>query len=438
MNRSWKLGGSWKPKPISVPVVFRVYAVLFGLAGIMLLIWVPTWSRAWSGQAPLARALGIGSIVAACCAAALSSVSNARRQQRSLFWFAVGHVALWLATLLGWGWVPGLADQAVAILGGTAFVLFFLWLTAEGEFPREPFATGGVFGPPASASVEPLRSHYEQKIRQAAAQEERNRLARDLHDSIKQQIFAIQTAAATAQVRLEGDSGGAREALDQIRSASREAMTEMEVMLDQLRAEPLENTGLVAALKKLCESIGFRTGARVEFKLGAVPAAALSAPGSAEATLRVAQEALANVARHARAAHVLVTLDSSQGRMELTVQDDGSGFDPATDSRGMGTTNMRARAEELGGRLELLSSRQAGTTVKFSIPSVAPASSFSRYKYRNRAITVWLMMLTLFLNLNHSLHHWSLFPAVAFVAAIAVAHYLKAYGRMRRWNQPVL
>ena len=48
------------------------------------------------------------------------------------------------------------------------------------------------------------------------------------------------------------------------------------------------------------------------------------------------------------------------------------------------------------------------------------------------------MMLTLFLNLNHSLHHWSLFPAVAFVSAIAVAHYLKAYGRVRRWNQPAL
>ena len=263
MNRKGRLGGTWKPKPISVPVVLRVYAALFGLAGVMLLI----WGQAWSGQAQLARALGIGSIVAACCAAALSWVSNARAQRRSLFWFAMGHVALWLAAVLGWGWVPGLADQAVAILGGTAFVLFFLWLTAEGEFPREPFATAGVFGPPASAPVEPLRSQYEQKIRQAAAQEERNRLARELHDSIKQQIFAIQTAAATAQVRLAGDSGGAREALDQIRSASREAMTEMEVMLDQLRAEPLENTGLVAALKKLCDSIGFRTGAQVEFKL---------------------------------------------------------------------------------------------------------------------------------------------------------------------------
>ncbi len=434
MNRKGRLGGTWKPKPISVPVVLRVYAALFGLAGVMLLI----WGQAWSGQAQLARALGIGSIVAACCAAALSWVSNARAQRRSLFWFAMGHVALWLAAVLGWGWVPGLADQAVAILGGTAFVLFFLWLTAEGEFPREPFATAGVFGPPASAPVEPLRSQYEQKIRQAAAQEERNRLARELHDSIKQQIFAIQTAAATAQVRLEGDSGGAREALDQIRSASREAMTELEVMLDQLRAEPLETTGLVAALKKLCDSIGFRTGAQVEFKLEAVPESALSAPGCAEATLRVAQEALANVARHARASHVLVSLDSAEGRMELTVQDDGSGFDPATDSRGMGTANMLARAEELGGRLELLSSRQAGTTVKFSIPSVAPASSFSRYKYRNRTITVWLMMLTLFLNLNHSLHHWSLFPAVAFVSAIAVAHYLKAYGRVRRWNQPAL
>jgi signal transduction histidine kinase len=211
--------------------------------------------------------------------------------------------------------------------------------------------------------------------------------------------------------------------LDQIRSAAREAMTEMEVMLDQLRAEPLENTGLVAALKKLCESIGFRTGARVEFKLGTIPEAGLSAPGAAEATLRVAQEALANVARHARASHVVVSLGSTGDRMELTLQDDGAGFDTNQDSRGMGTANMRARAEDLGGRLELTSSREAGTTVKFSIPTAIASTAGSRHKYRNRAIALTLMMATIFL--NSYLHHWSLAPALVFVMALSVVHYFR-------------
>ena len=428
----------WKPKPVREHMVFRAYAVIFGLAGLMLILWGPMWfggklAGAPFGGATLVRVFGSMFIAAACCAAALAAMPDAQVRRRALFWFAMGHVVAWLAVFcqVAWVWGPGFADNVVAVLATTAFVLFFLWLTAEGEFPQEPFSNTGFLGGWASGPGEPLRSQYEQKIRQAAAQEERNRLARDLHDSIKQQIFAIQTAAATAQVRFDGDSSAAREALDQIRESAHEAMTEMEVMLDQLRAEPLENTGLVEALKKLCESIGFRTGARVEFKLGIVPPTGLLAPGAAEATLRAAQEALANVARHSRASHVVISLDSPAGHMELTVKDDGAGFDPNQGSRGMGMANMRTRAQEFGGQLELASSPGAGTTVKFSIPYARP-----RHKYRNRAISVGLMILALFL--NRVAHHWSVAPAVAFVAAIAVVHYLNAYRRVRRLNQPVL
>lgn len=77
----------------------------------------------------------------------------------------------------------------------------------------------------------------------AASQEERHRLARGLPDSVKQQLFVIQTAAATPQTRFDGDSQGAREAIAQVRTSAREAITEMQAMLDQLRAAPLENTG---------------------------------------------------------------------------------------------------------------------------------------------------------------------------------------------------
>ena len=372
----------------------------------------------------IADALAV--LAAACAAFLLASINDIQVRNRSLFWFASAHVLLWLLLFawgeLRWGWGPrDLGNLMIAITGGTAFLLFCLWLTAEGEFPQEPFTGTGIFGPPPSASAEPLRSQYEQKIRQAAAQEERNRLARDLHDSIKQQIFAIQTAAATAQLRLNADATGARESLDQIRSSAREAMTEMEVMLDQLRAEPLETTGLIAALKKLCESIGFRTGAQVDFKLGTIPPAALSAPGAAEATLRVAQEALANVARHARASHVTVSLDSADNRMQLTVTDNGAGFDPAQDSRGMGSANMRARAEELGGTLHLTSAPSSGTTIKFSLPyGTRPA----RYKYRNRAITLALAIFALVF--NNEAHHWSFAPALLFVATLAVIHRQRA------------
>ncbi len=413
---------TWKPKPVRVQIVFRAYASIFAAAGLSLLL---------GGVAPQVKLLGSLSLVTACCAAGLSAVGNLQLRNRSLFWFAVSHVALWLILLgvLKWVWGPGPSDQAAAIAGGTAFMLFCLWLTAEGELPQAS-CRPNFLGP---TPREVVRT-YEQKMRQAAAQEERNRLARDLHDSIKQQIFAIQTAAATAQTRFDGDSNGAREALEQIRSAAREAMTEMEVMLDQLTAEPLENTGLIAALKKLCESIGFRTGARVEFKLGEVPPTGLTMPGAAEATLRVAQEALANVARHARASHVTVSLQSADGRMELTVQDDGAGFDPNQDSRGMGTANMRARAEELGGRLELISGREAGTTVKFSIPSRVPAKPGNI----DRNKTILLALTALAILFNPEVHHWSFAPALTFALVLAVKHYRLGQARVRRLMQPLV
>lgn len=425
MNRK-KKPATGASRPVNIYVAFRVYAFIFGLLGLIFLV-------RGTGQARTFSAICLAS---ACCAAGLSFAGDARLLNRSLFWFAMGHAALWLAALgkLNWAWGAGPLDEAAAFEGTTAFFLFYAWLTLEGEFPQESYFRP--FGPAVASPNEPLRSQYEQKIRQAAAQEERNRLARDLHDSIKQQIFAIQTAAATAQVRSEGGSSGAREALEQIRSAAREAMTEMEVMLDQLRAEPLESTGLVAALRKLCESISFRTGAEVEFKLGSAPPTGLAAPGAAEATLRVAQEALANVARHARASRVVVCLDSAEDRTDLTVQDNGAGFDPNQDSPGMGTANMRARAEELGGHLEIVSRPDAGTTVKFSIPAARTSNTSMRYKYRNRTIALGLMLVTLFL--NTSVHHWSLAPALAFIVAIAVAQYLKSSGSMRRLNQPVL
>ena len=105
-------------------------------------------------------------------------------------------------------------------------------------------------------------------------------------------------------------------------------MTEMEAMLEQLQAAPLENAGLVASVRKQCDALGFRTGARVTFDVGTLPADSALDPGTRQALFRVAQEALANVARHARARNISVSLGSIDGQLVLTVQDDGGGFKP--------------------------------------------------------------------------------------------------------------
>lgn len=145
-------------------------------------------------------------------------------------------------------------------------------------------------------------------------------------------------------------------------------------MLDQLRATPLENAGLVEAIKKQCEALGFRTGAKVDFKVGVLPSNESLPPGAQQAIFRVAQEALANVARHARAKNVSVSLDSYGGRpagncLELKVEDDGIGFQPDS-RRGMGTASMQARAEEFEGKFDQVSRPGSGTSVRFSVPVV--------------------------------------------------------------------
>jgi signal transduction histidine kinase len=328
--------------------------------GLVLTLWGPLWLGAdlpgvpW-GRAALIRVAGAGLLAAACFAAAMAGVPEPVAGRRGLLWFAGGHAVLFTVVALQGKavWGPGLADWAAGLVFLVATVFGYLWSTAEGDPAAPRTEVLSLFGAGARSSAARLRSAYERQIREVASQEERNRLARDLHDSIKQQIFAIQTSAATAQVRFENDAAGSRQAIEQVRTAAREAMGEMEAMLDQLRAVPLENVGLVEALKKQCEALASRSGAQVEFQQGYLPPSDTLAPGAQQAIFRVAQEALANVARHARAKHVSVALGGGGGRLAIKVEDDGAGFSPEGSGGGMGIANMRARAQEYDGEFVL-------------------------------------------------------------------------------------
>jgi signal transduction histidine kinase len=377
-------------------------------------------------KAALIRVFGAIVIAAACCALGFASVDDRIALRRSLFWFAAGHAAVAVMVLIQrtaiWG--EGPATWAAQFLLAIGFVLWCFWI----ESAARGSVLTSLFANTSPHSTEGLRSQYEQQIRQAARQEERNRLARDLHDSIKQQIFVIQTAAATVQARFDDDRSGARQALEQIRTSAREASTEMLAMLDQLRAVPLENVGLIEALKKQCEALGFRTGARVEFQLGNLPSNDAAPPGAHEAILRVAQEALANVARHARAANVGVSLGSVHSLVRLSISDDGAGFDPNQAPRRMGIANMRARAEEFGGTFELASQPGSGTSVTFSIPYAE--AGLPRLYLRNAvAWGVVLVVAPLVLVLTGK---WQV-PATmsSVIAAFGVLRNVSAYRRVR-------
>jgi signal transduction histidine kinase len=237
--------------------------------------------------------------------------------------------------------------------------------------------------------VDELRRNLLRQASESAAQQERNRLARELHDSIKQQIFSISMGAAAVQARWEGDPPGARRALADVRQSAQEAMVEMNALLQQLSPTPLEKMGLRQALRDQCEAFGYRTGAEVTAEFAELPDDDRLPPGTQESLFRIAQEALSNVARHARADRVRLYLGQPDpdGPLVLEVKDNGQGFeaeaehgglglhDGSAPHRGMGLDNIRQRTLVLGGELAIHSTPGKGAVLHVSVPLLEPQFS---------------------------------------------------------------
>jgi signal transduction histidine kinase len=226
------------------------------------------------------------------------------------------------------------------------------------------------FANQAAAAIENARL-YEQG-QQLAALEERQRLARDLHDSVSQALYGIGLGARTARSLLGRPpvSDEARAVLtpplDYVLSLAEAGLAEMRALIFELRPESLESEGLVAALTKQADSLQARHGLRVEVDLGHEPKAPLSVK---EALYRITQEALHNIAKHARAARVALTLARSGGHLHLSIVDDGQGFDPEGEFPGhLGLRSMRERAERLGGQCFIDSAPGQGTRLHINLP----------------------------------------------------------------------
>ncbi|MBN1137190.1 MAG: GAF domain-containing protein [Anaerolineae bacterium] len=202
------------------------------------------------------------------------------------------------------------------------------------------------------------------RSRALAVVEERNRLARELHDSVTQSLYGLVVFAGAAREVIEaGDGQRARQHLSRIEGAAQKALKEMRLLLYELRPPTLAEEGLVGALQQRLNAVEDRTGLQVRLLVdGEID---LPAPVE-EGLYRIAQEALNNALRHAGAGSVTVRLQADAERLELVVEDDGCGFDvaAAADRGGLGLASMRERARALGSQLEIQSRPGAGTTVK--------------------------------------------------------------------------
>ena len=217
----------------------------------------------------------------------------------------------------------------------------------------------------AAVAIENARLH--ERARQAAILEERQRLARELHDSVTQSLYAIGLyAEAAGRALADGEPDTAVSNVREIGAATQDALAEMRLLLFELRPPLLEEHGLAAALRARLQAVEARAGLTAEF---ACRGEGRLAPEREQELFRVVQEALNNVLKHAHARHVRVRLELTSDCAVIEVADDGVGFEPAQHGAdGYGLPGMRERAERLGGCLQIESAPGAGTRVRVEVP----------------------------------------------------------------------
>jgi signal transduction histidine kinase len=259
--------------------------------------------------------------------------------------------------------IAAYVDLPISI-ANQVFGIFNLSFTDQRRFTDDDRRLFAALAQRAAVAIENARLFG--RAQRAAGLEERQRLARELHDSVSQALYGIALGARTAKAQLERDPARAGEPLDYVLTLAEAGLAELRSLIFELRPESLETEGLVAAFQKQFAAIRARHGISVHPQLGDEPDAPIAVK---EAIYRIGQEALNNTVKHARATSVRVALSAANGRITLEIGDDGRGFDPESDFPGhLGLQTMAERARELGGSLAITSTPGEGTTVRLDAP----------------------------------------------------------------------
>ena len=210
-------------------------------------------------------------------------------------------------------------------------------------------------------------THYASTLEQLATSRERNRVARELHDTLAHTLSGLSVQLETVKAYWDIDPQTARSTLDKSLVAAHSGLEETRRALQALRASPLDDLGLALAVRTMVEDTAARTNLALNMLItDALPSLS---PDVEQCVYRVAQEAVTNVANHARAKNVTVNLESTEGKVTHIIRDDGVGFD--VEKRGkanhFGLEGMRERAQLVGGELNIISKPEEGTTVKLVI-----------------------------------------------------------------------
>jgi signal transduction histidine kinase len=213
-----------------------------------------------------------------------------------------------------------------------------------------------------SLSIAEQRALAERNARLA----ERSRISRELHDSISQDLFSMSALVGGLRKALPAEAG-VQPQLETLARTVGSTIQEMRALLLELRPTDLEEKGLVPALADLCEAYEVRVGVQVQRELEPVPLG----PAVEQAIFRIAQEGLSNAVRHSEADRIEVRLRRSGGEAELTIADNGRGFDRGASTHGLGLRLMAERVRELGGSLAIDSGAGRGTRLCVLLPAGA-------------------------------------------------------------------
>jgi NarL family two-component system sensor histidine kinase LiaS len=219
------------------------------------------------------------------------------------------------------------------------------------------------------ASLQRLSNHNAElgeQLKQAAIVEERQRLARELHDAVSQHLFAIAMTTAAIKRLLEKAPERAAQQIELVEEMAAGAQAEMRALLLHLRPATLQNKSLREAICELLEELVQKNSLEISWEIEEN----LHLPSGIEDHLfRILQEALSNTLRHSRAERIVVKLFTLHGQVRLRVADDGIGFDPDGEKMtSYGLQSIRERVTELGGALEIYTAIGKGTQLEVRIP----------------------------------------------------------------------
>ncbi len=209
-------------------------------------------------------------------------------------------------------------------------------------------------------------THYASTLEQLSVSQERNRLARELHDTLAHSLSALSVQLETIKAYWDVDPAAARAILDQSLKSAHSGLEETRRALKALRASTLEDLGLSRAITNLAKDAASR--GRLALELSIPDKIPTLSPDVEQCVFRVAQEAIHNVVNHAKASKLTINLKYNGGKVELVVQDNGSGFDTAEiDKAGhFGLMGVRERAGLVGGDLSITSQPGNGTTIRLT------------------------------------------------------------------------